>query len=82
MCIRDSLDRDRLLVNVVEIISDHHLSISSAQTFTGDDQVSILQFDIEVGDPTLLEQLLGAVREVPGVFDAHRVMPNSVRPPS
>ena len=77
-----ALDRDRLLVNVVEIISDHHLSISSAQTFTGDDQVSILQFDIEVGDPTLLEQLLGAVREVPGVFDAHRVMPNSVRPPS
>ena len=58
-----ALDRDRLLVNVVEIISDHHLSISSAQTFTGDDQVSILQFDIEVGDPTLLEQLLGAVRE-------------------
>ena len=77
-----ALDRDRLLVNVVEIISDHHLSISSAQTFTGDDQVSILQFDIEVGDPTLLEQLLGAVRGVPGVFDAHRVMPNSVRPPS
>ena len=77
-----ALDRDRLLVNVVEIISDHHLSISSAQTFTGDDQVSILQFDIEVGDPTLLEQLLGAVREVPGVFDALRVMPYSVRPPS
>jgi hypothetical protein len=41
-----------------------------------------LQFDIEVGDPTLLEQLLGAVREVDGVFDTHRVVPNSVRPPS
>ena len=77
-----ALDRDHLLADVVSVISDHHLSISSAHTFTGDDQVSVLQFDIEVGDPTLLEQLLGAVREVDGVFDTHRVVPNSVRPPS
>ena len=48
-----ALDRDRLLVNVVEIISDHHLSISSAQTFTGDDQVSILQLSlIHISEPT------------------------------
>ena len=77
-----ALDRDRLLADVVSVISDHHLSISSAHTFTGDDQVSVLQFDIEVGDPTLLEQLLGALREIDAVFDAHRIMPNSVRPPS
>ena len=77
-----ALDRDHLLAEVVSVISDHHLSISSAHTFTGDDQVSVLQFDIEVGDPTLLKQLLGAVREVDGVFDTHRVVPNSVRPPS
>jgi len=77
-----ALDRDHLLADVVSVISDHHLSISSAHTFTSDDQVSVLQFDIEVGDPTLLEQLLGAVREVDGVFDTHRVVPNSVRPPS
>ena len=31
-------------------------------------QVSVLQFDIEVGDPTLLEQLLGALREIDAVF--------------
>jgi len=77
-----ALDRDRLLAEVVSVISDHHLSISSAHTFTGDDQVSVLQFDIEVGDPTLLEQLFAAIRDVDGVFDAHRVVPNSVRPPS
>ena len=77
-----ALDRDHLLADVVVVISEHHLSIASAHTFTGEDQVSVLQFDIEVGDPTLLEQLLGAVREVDGVFDAHRVVPNSARPPS
>ena len=77
-----ALDRDRLLADVVSVISDHHLGISSAHTFTGEDQVSVLQFDVEVGDPTLLEQLLAAVRDIDGVFDAHRVVPNSVRPPS
>lgn len=77
-----ALDRDHLLADVVYVISDHHLSISTAHTFTGDDQVSVLQFEVEVGDPTLLEQLLAAVRNVDGVFDSHRVVPNSVRPPS
>ena len=77
-----ALDRDHLLADVVYVISDHHLSISTANTFTGDDQVSVLQFEVEVGDPTLLEQLLAAVRNVDGVFDSHRVVPNIVRPPS
>jgi len=77
-----ALDRDHLLADVVYVISDHHLSISTAHTFTGDDQVSVLQFEVEVGDPTLLDQLLAAVRNVDGVFDSHRVVPNSVRPPS
>lgn len=77
-----ALDRDHLLSDVVYVISDHHLSISTAHTFTGDDQVSVLQFEVEVGDPTLLDQLLAAVRNVDGVFDSHRVVPNSVRPPS
>lgn len=77
-----ALDRDRLLVDVVSVISDHHTSISTAHTFTSDDQVSVLQFEIEVGDPILLEQLLAAVRNIDGVFDAHRVGPNSARPPS
>ena len=77
-----ALDRDHLLADVVYVISDHHLSISTAHTFTGDDQVSVLQFEVEVGDPTLLEQLLAAVRNVDGVFDSHRVVPSSVRPPS
>ncbi len=77
-----ALDRDRLLADVVSVISDHHMSISTAHTFTSDDQVSVLQFEVEVGDPILLEQLLAAIRNIDGVFDAHRVVPNSTRPPS
>lgn len=68
------LDRNRLLLDTVQVLSEHHLSIASCQSFIGEDQVSVMQFDVELGDPVLLEPLLAAVREVPGVFDAYRMM--------
>jgi GTP pyrophosphokinase len=74
-----ALDRDHLLVDVVRVISEHYVSIASATTFTGDDQVSVMQFEIEIGDPILLDQLLAAVREIAGVFDAYRILSNAPR---
>jgi guanosine-3',5'-bis(diphosphate) 3'-pyrophosphohydrolase len=74
-----ALDRDHLLVDVVRVISEHYVSIASATTFTGDDQVSVMQFEIEIGDPMLLHQLLAAVREIAGVFDAYRILSSAPR---
>jgi GTP pyrophosphokinase len=74
-----ALDRDHLLVDVVRVISEHYVSIASATTFTGDDQVSVMQFEIEIGDPILLDQLLAAVREIAGVFDAYRILSSASR---
>ncbi|MDE0845683.1 MAG: RelA/SpoT family protein [Actinomycetota bacterium] len=74
-----ALDRDHLLVDVVRVISEHYVSIASATTFTGDDQVSVMQFEIEIGDPILLDQLLAAVREIAGVFDAYRILSSAPR---
>lgn len=74
-----ALDRDHLLVDVVRVISEHYVSIASATTFTGDDQVSVMQFEIEIGDPILLHQLLAAVREIAGVFDAYRILSSAPR---
>ena len=68
------LDRNMLLLDTVKVLSEHHLSIASCQTFTGEDQVSVMQFDVELGDPVLLEPLLAAVRDVPAVFDAYRMI--------
>lgn len=68
------LDRNKLLLDVVAVVSDHHLSIMGCETFTGDDQVAVMQFEVEVGDPVMLDQLLAAVRSVPGVFDAYRIV--------
>ncbi len=66
------LDRDKLLLDVVEVLFNHHLSIVGSETFTGDDQVAVMRFELEMGDLALLEQLLAAIRSVPGVFDCYR----------
>lgn len=73
------LDRNRLLLDTVQVLSEHHLSIASSQSFTGEDSVSVMQFDVELGDPVLLEPLLAAVRDVPGVFDAYRMIAGAAR---
>jgi len=73
------LDRNRLLLDTVQVLSEHHLSIVSCQSFIGEDQVSVMQFDVELGDPVLLEPLLAAVRDIPGVFDAYRVVAGAPR---
>ncbi|WP_419945240.1 RelA/SpoT family protein [Candidatus Poriferisodalis sp.] len=74
------LDRNRLLLDVVQVVSGRHdLSIASCDTFVGDDQVAVMQFEVEIGDPILLDQLLAALREVPGVFDAYRAMQGLAR---
>ena len=74
------LDRNRLLLDVVQVVSGRHdLSIASCDTFVGDDQVAVMQIEVEIGDPILLDQLLAALREVPGVFDAYRAMQGLAR---
>ncbi|WP_419920532.1 RelA/SpoT family protein [Candidatus Poriferisodalis sp.] len=74
------LDRNRLLLDVVNVVSGRHdLSIASCDTFVGDDQVAVMQFEVEVGDPVLLDQLLAALREVNGVFDAYRTVEGLAR---
>ena len=74
------LDRNRLLLDVVQVVSGRHdLSIASCDTFVGDDQVAVMQIEVEIGDPILLDQLLAALREVPGVFDAYRAIQGLAR---
>ncbi len=64
------LDRNRLLLDVVTVLSNHHLSIERADTFTGEDQIAVLRFEVELGDKAILAALLTALRAVPSVFDA------------
>jgi len=72
------LDRDRLLSDVVSVLADHRVSITTCQAYTSEDQISVMQFDLELGDPGLLDSLLATVRRVRSVFDAYRVVPGRV----
>ncbi len=74
------LDRNRLLLDVLQVVSGRlDLSVASCDTFVGEDQVAVMQFEVEVGDPILLDQLLATLREVPGVFDAYRTIEGLAR---
>ncbi len=69
----EALDRNRLLADVVQVLSDHHLNILGAHVSTNPDRVALNTFSFEMADPSHLGAVLSAVRRIDGVFDARRV---------
>ncbi len=70
-----ALDRPRLLQDVTATMSDHHVNILSSQSHCGDDRVSKMRFEFELGDPSHLDTLLNRLRTIDSVYDAYRVVP-------
>lgn len=70
-----AFDRSRLLADVSKAVSEHHLNIVAARTFTSLDRVSRMAFDVELADPSHLESLIGSLKHLDGVFDAYRLLP-------
>jgi len=68
----EALDRARLLSDVTRVLSDNHVNILSASVTTSRDRVALSKFTFEMGDPSHLDHVLGAVRRVDGVFDVYR----------
>jgi guanosine-3',5'-bis(diphosphate) 3'-pyrophosphohydrolase len=52
------LDRNRLLADVVSLLSDNHVGITSCHANAGDDQISIMNFELELGNPDQLSSVL------------------------
>lgn len=69
----EALDRNRLLADVVQVLSDHHLNILGAHVSTSRDRVALNTFTFEMADPSHLGAVLSAVRRIDGVYDARRV---------
>jgi GTP pyrophosphokinase len=69
----DALDRNRLLADITQVLSDQHVNILSAHVTTNRDRVAKSRFTFEMGDPGHLDHVLKAVRTVDGVFDVFRV---------
>jgi len=72
-----AFDRARLLADVTQVVSEHHLNIVAARTATTADRVSRMIFDIELADPEHLAGLLTSLKQLDGVFDAYRQLPGA-----
>ena len=71
----EALDRTKLLRDITEVLSDHHVNIVSATVATGRDRIATLRFTFELADISHLAHVLAAVKRVDGVYDAFRVVP-------
>ncbi|WP_236685301.1 RelA/SpoT family protein [Demequina salsinemoris] len=69
----EALDRNRLLSDVVQVLSDHHVNILGANVSTSRDRVALNTFTFEMADPSHLGAVLGAIRRIEGVYDARRI---------
>lgn len=69
----EALDRARLLSDITMVLSDAHVNILSANLSTTRDRVAKSRFTFEMAESKHLDNVLRAVRSVPGVFDAYRV---------
>jgi GTP pyrophosphokinase len=70
-----ALDRSRLLRDVSAALADHHVNIVACNTITGSDRISKMRFDFELGEVSHLDRLLGAIKQIDGIYDAYRVLP-------
>ncbi|MGA8257562.1 MAG: RelA/SpoT family protein, partial [Nocardioides sp.] len=69
----EALDRARLLSDITMVLSDAHVNILSANLSTTRDRVAKSRFTFEMAEAKHLDNVLKAVRSVPGVCDAYRV---------
>jgi GTP pyrophosphokinase len=69
----EALDRHGLLSDVTRVLSDDRVSILSATVTTNRDRVAVSRFTFEMAEAKHLKHLLRAIKNIEGVYDAHRV---------
>jgi GTP pyrophosphokinase len=75
----EALDRSRLLRDVAQVLSEHHVNILSCTSQTSSERVAKFRFEFELADPSHLDSLLVAVKRIDSVFAAYRVLPGHAR---
>ncbi len=71
----EALDRSRLLRDVAQVLSEHHVNILACTSQTSSDRVAKFRFDFELADPSHLDSIVAAVKRVDSVYDTYRVLP-------
>ncbi|MFL3019687.1 MAG: RelA/SpoT family protein [Acidimicrobiales bacterium] len=71
-----ALDRPGLLRDVGDVMSENQVNVIGVETSTNiSDRVARMRFDFEISDPTHLNRLMYAIREIDSVYDIYRVVP-------
>jgi GTP pyrophosphokinase len=73
----EALDRSKLLRDVADVLSEHHVNIISCSSQTQSDRIARLRFEFELADPGHLDSILKAVKRVQGVYETARVLPGT-----
>jgi guanosine-3',5'-bis(diphosphate) 3'-pyrophosphohydrolase len=73
----EALDRSKLLRDVADVLSEHHVNIIACTSQTQADRIARFRFEFELADPGHLDSILSAVKRVDSVYDATRVLPGS-----
>src|SRR6478735_2474784 len=73
----EALDRSKLLRDVADVLSEHHVNILSCTSQTQSDRIARLRFEFELADPGHLDSILAAVKRIDSVYDAVRVLPGA-----
>ena len=73
----EAIDRSKLLRDIADTLSEHHVNIISCTSQTATDRIARLRFDFELADPGHLDSILAAVKRVDSVYEAARVLPGN-----
>jgi GTP pyrophosphokinase len=73
----EALDRSRLLRDVADVLSEHHVNIIACASQTQADRIARFRFDFELADPGHLHSILLALKRVGSVYEATRVLPGT-----
>jgi len=73
----EALDRSKLLRDIADVLSEHHVNIISCTSQTQTDRIARLRFEFELADPGHLDSILAAVKRVDSVYEAARVLPGN-----
>ncbi len=71
-----ALDRMNLLVDVAQAMTSQRVNIIGVVTRTREDRVAVMQFDFELSDAAQIGTILRTVRDIEGVYEADRVLPD------
>ncbi len=72
----EALDRTKLLRDITNVLAEYDINIMSASVAIDRENVTTTKLIFEVGNVSLLKDVLLNLKKIDGVFDAYRVLPS------